>query len=210
MQPLIRGYNMRYIKYLILLILLIPVLAWAKGYYLVSGVQEGAPIYTCIGFTTDCESTTLPSNSLSGTDDFTFVREATITTPSTAIAVKVAVGSDWPVNNAWAVLYRLVGTDWILIGKGLINSPTTSAWNQVTLSAESGQSLDLEADDVVRFGYSVDPSGTFYYLRNNTGGAGGYYITSNVSSGPVATIAEHGSWEFSTDRNMGFVLVVEE
>lgn len=40
MQPLIRGYKMRYIKYLILLILLIPVLAWAKGYYLVSGVQD--------------------------------------------------------------------------------------------------------------------------------------------------------------------------
>ena len=177
------------------------------------GVPVVASSSTYVGWAnTDGEPTgTIGNTSVTVNDDEILTTQWTATEGGTAKSINIYRGGAWAADGAWVVLYRDISGTITLVGKGQITETTTSTWSgKITLTAESGQTLDFSTNDVLYFGVAVYdvPGSSSQKGRNDTGGTGMYYQAAEecvTSGGPPATT----TFTNSSGRLMALVLEYE-
>ncbi len=210
-----RGLNMKLSTLIIGLALLVSALpSYAGGIVMMGGgVADAVASSTYVGWAnSDGTPTGTPSNtSVTVNDDEILTTRWVATEAGTAKSIQVYRGGTWAADGAWVALYRDISGTITLVGKGIISGTSTSTWSgKITLTAESGQSLDFSQDDVLYFGVAVyDVAGSSSQKgRNDTGGTGMYYQAAEecvTSGGPPATT----TFANVSGRLMAFILEYE-
>ena len=188
--------------------------AYAGGIVMMGGgVPVVASSSTYVGW---ANSDGTPTGSIGNTsvtvnDDEILTTQWTATEGGTAKSINIYRGGAWAADGAWVVLYRDISGTITLVGKGQITETTTSTWSgKITLTAESGQTLDFSTNDVLYFGVAVYdvPGSSSQKGRNDTGGTGMYYQAAEecvTSGGPPATT----TFTNSSGRLMALILEYE-
>lgn len=161
---------------------------------------------------TDGEPTgTIGNTSVKVNDDEIITTQWTATEAGTAKSVQIYRGDVWSADGAWVVLYRDISGTVTLVGRGQITATSTNTWSgKITLTAESGQSLNFSQDDVLYFGFAAYDvfASSSQTGRNDIGGTGMYYQAAEecvTSGGPPATT----TFTRSDNRLMAFILEYE-
>lgn len=169
------------------------------------GRSQGS--YKCIGYgQTDCSYSDTPPATITISADRTYTAPWTATENGTGVSVRFFIGSSWYPIDAWVVLYRQDGGtgDWTLVGQAAIGTVTNEAWNDVELSAVSGQNLNFSTDDVLNFGYVVNPDSGNCAIGNNANSTEPLldYLTDDISAGPASTVS---AWTQSSTNQVAIM-----
>jgi hypothetical protein len=96
------------------------------------------------------------------------------------------VGDTWTPTRAWAVAYRVSGSQYVQIAETEITSAALSSYNYAAFSAPvSGQSLRFAENDQILFGIAFDVGSGIKYGRNTTGGSGLLFYEGDLTEGPI-------------------------
>lgn len=159
------------------------IVGWEDVYSDSSGNSSGSD-------NTDNPPDDVPSARTLNADRTYLIAAQEMTAAGTVAGVYFYVGATWNPIHAWAVVYKVVGANTVLIGKALINGVAHSSWNFVPITAaESEQSLIFASGDYLSAGcaYDLSAENTCSCGVNATGGGGLVYSRDTLSSAPVAS-----------------------
>jgi len=191
-------------KLILLILLLMPAQVWAFGNMVSGSVAGGGGVTTYVGWANSGGVPTgTPSSSYPAGDNLSTTRWVA-TEGGTATTIQAYITTHLACDTEVVALFRDISGTITLVGQGTFTGATGEWTGEITLVAESGQTLDFSTDDILYFGVVASTtSGSSYYVgRNDSGGTGMYYGAGDYATGAPATT----SLFTSSGREMAFIL----